>query len=166
LTELWDDLASDDAQRAYRAVARLANAPGAVEPFLEARLTESRTPGAAPLKRMVEDLDSVKFADREKASAGLARLGRLAEPALRKALGEHPSPEKARRLEHLLGKLPKAGADLGVVRLQRAVEALEHRATEPARQLLKVLSAGDAEDVVSREARASLARLGRRPVRP
>jgi hypothetical protein len=166
LTEIWDDLAGEDAKRAYRAVARLANAAGAVEPFLEERLKDSNTVGAAQIKRLVDDLDSVKFADREKASDALSRLGRRVEPAQRKALGEHPSPEQARRLEKLLEKLPKAGTDLGVLRSQRAVEAMEHRATAQARQLLKSLAAADAEDVLSREARASLERLARRPIRP
>jgi WD40 repeat protein len=162
LAGLWDGLAGEDAKEAYRSLARLVDA-GEVEPFLKAALRKSGNPAAAEVGRLIKDLDSSVFATRERATAGLARLGGRAVPAIRKALRENPSPEQARRLEGLLAAVSKAGVDRGLVRMLRAVEVLEHRGTPSSRRLLEELAAGDAGDALCQEARASLSRLDGRP---
>ena len=61
-------------------------------------------PGAADsqhITRLIADLDNEKFEVREKASIELKKLGESAQPALRKALEEHPKPEARKRVEQL-----------------------------------------------------------------
>jgi hypothetical protein len=56
---------------------------------------------AQKIAHWIHDLDSDQFAVREKATKELAKLGEAAQPALRKALEDHPKPEARKRLERL-----------------------------------------------------------------
>jgi WD40 repeat protein len=163
LSGLWEALANADAAQAYRALGDLVEAGDEVEPFLKTALGNGATPDAAKIRRLIVDLDSFRFAAREKASEELSRLGRRSVSAMQKALSENPTPEVARRLESLLGKISKSGTDLTLVHFLRAVEVLERRATVPSRQILRSLAEGDPEDLLCVEVRASLDRLGERP---
>ena len=51
-------------------------------------------PDADQVRRWIRDLDSDRFAVRDRAVAELAKLGDAAEPALRQALRDRPSLEK------------------------------------------------------------------------
>jgi hypothetical protein len=112
LAAWWADLAGDDAARAYEAVWALAAGDSA--PFLKGRLRPVPAAGAEQVARLLADLDSDAFAVRERATRELAKLEEAAEPALRKALAGHPSPEVRRRvtglLEGLGGRSPYCGA--------------------------------------------------------
>jgi hypothetical protein len=67
----------------------------------------------ATLRQWLRDLDSDEFAERQKASSALAKLGKAAEPALRRALEDNPSTEVRRRVEDLLKKLdPRVDEDV------------------------------------------------------
>jgi hypothetical protein len=57
------------------------------------------------VQRWIEGLNSETFAMRDKASAELAKLGGLAEGAMRTALKAKPSLETQQRLEKLLNRL-------------------------------------------------------------
>jgi dipeptidyl aminopeptidase/acylaminoacyl peptidase len=155
---LWRDLASADAAQAYRAMARLAGSPDAVE-LLKERLRPTEPGDDQKIARWVNDLDSDVFANRERATAELAKLGDRAEPALRQALAKSPSLEARRRIEGLLGKrFPLSPRLLFSL---RAVEVLEHIGTPQARAVLQKLAAGDPDARLTREAKASLDRLAR-----
>src|SRR5262249_18530928 len=106
------------------------------------------------LARLVTDLDSDSFETRERATRELALLGDLAEPALRQALENRPSPELRRRAQRLLAKLegPK-------LRQVRAVEVLELVGTPEAQKLLQELAGGAPSARLTQEAKASLGRL-------
>jgi hypothetical protein len=112
---------------------------------------------------LIADLDSRTFAAREKASRELEALDKLVQPALRRALQGHPSPEVRMRVERLLAKLETAVASPEQLRSLRAVEALEHLGTPAARRLLAALAQGAPEARLTEEAKASLGRLTRRP---
>jgi hypothetical protein len=159
--ELWAELALEDGARAYRAVRRLARAPDQALPHIRTFLGKQSAVDAARLARLVADLDADEFDRREAASAELARLGRLVESALRRALEDRPSPELRKRAEALLGKL---GDRPGHLELQavRAVEVLELIGTPEARQVIESLARGAASAWVDEEARAALDRLARR----
>jgi RNA polymerase sigma factor (sigma-70 family) len=164
LEGLWSDLGSADAARAHRAIWTLATTPRQALPWLAQRV---RTRRADPevqrhIARLIVDLDSDRFAVRERASEGLARLGETARPALQRALAGKPAPEARRRLEDLLRKLPREEESPEKLRLPRVVEVLEHIGTREARRLLKDLAGGE-EPRLAHEARASLERLERRP---
>jgi RNA polymerase sigma factor (sigma-70 family) len=160
LAELWAQLAGEDASRAYRAVWRLAAAPAQAVPFLSRRLFPVPVAEARHLARLIDALDSDDFKVREKASADLGDLGARA-PALRKALAGQPSLEVRLRVERLLQRL-KGPASAEGLRAVRAVRALEYGGSPEARRLLATLAEGAADAPLTREAKASLGRLGRR----
>jgi hypothetical protein len=158
---LWRQLTADD-QTAYRAIGRLARGAGAV-PFLELQLRRTAF-ASATAERLIGELNSPAFPDREKAARELAALGDAAWGALRKALAGEPSAEVRRRVEGLLDRL-ELGAAAGL-RSVRAIEVLEHAGTPDARQLLESLARGAPEASLRQEAKASLDRLAReRPKR-
>jgi RNA polymerase sigma factor (sigma-70 family) len=153
---LWDDLLGADAGRAYAAACRLARSADGVR-FLGRRLPPVGLPADADrVARLVKSLDSDEFAQREKASRELARLGEAAEPLLRKALEGEPAAETRRRLNEALENLSPEGERL---RAGRAVEALELAGTPEARQVLESLARGVPGARRTREAQAALERL-------
>ena len=161
LAAAWDDLAADDAPRAYRAVVCLAHHPQQSVPFLKARLRPASGPGAREVARLVAALGAENFADRERAEQELEALGEAVRPALERAAAGAPEPEVRRRLEALLERLERRVPPPGELREVRAVEALERMATPEARELLRALSEGAKETRVTQEAKASLDRLTR-----
>jgi hypothetical protein len=83
LAELWNDLAKDDAARAYRAIQQLALAPEAAVPFLAARLRPvavADAKGAAKLLgealRELRALEALEATGTPAAQKALARLAR------------------------------------------------------------------------------------------
>jgi WD40 repeat protein len=157
LEALWADLRGDGAAQAYRAICALAANPGPGVPFLARRLRPA--PAAGPrVRRLIGDLDSDRFPVREKAAKGLRDLGLAAEPALRAALRGRPSAEVRRRLEQLL-----EGLERERLPTLRALEALELIGRPEARAALEALAQGAPEAWMTREAKATLGRLARRP---
>jgi RNA polymerase sigma factor (sigma-70 family) len=156
---LWADLASADAAKALRAVRKLARSPAAV-PQLRTRLQPAEVVGPERLAALIADLDSEQFATREQASKELQRIGEPARPALRQALARDPSLEVRRRIEALLDQLDGSP---DTWRWDRAVQTLEYAGTKEAEQLLARLSQGASEARLTREAKAALKRLARRP---
>jgi WD40 repeat protein len=169
LAECWADLAGEDAERAYRAVRRLAGCPAQAVAFLGERVRPVPFPQRETLRRLLSELDSGKYAERETATRELVRLGEAAEAALRQFLEDHPSPEARRRAEDILGKLTKADvqqppAPTGKsLQLLRAVEVLERVRDREAGRLLEALAGGAPHALLTREARAAWQRLARRP---
>jgi hypothetical protein len=159
LDGLWADLADADAARAFRAFWRLADSPGKAVALLRKRLRPDDNPEAKRIAQHLADLDSERFAEREKATRALAALGEAAAPALRRVLAGQPSPEVRRRVEGLLQKLEAALPDTWPLRQLRAVELLEQVGTPEARRLLETLADGTPEARLTREARAALVRL-------
>jgi WD40 repeat protein len=160
LKALWADLAGADAGTAYRAVWRLARSPGQAVPFLGGRLRPASPDRATLIRRLVANLDSDSFAEREKAERQLLEaVGRQAEAELRRALAGLPSPELRMRAQRLLRKLGESPPPPEELRCLRAVAALEHAGTPQARQLLKRLAEGAENDPLTQSAKGSLKRL-------
>jgi RNA polymerase sigma factor (sigma-70 family) len=159
LEESWSLLAGGDAARAWDAVAALASCER-TPAFLRERLRPIPVVEERRLARLVADLDSEQFAVREQARAELERLGESARAALRRALDGKPSAEVRRRAEALLEKLDGPTLPPERLRALRALEALEQLATPDARRLVEELARGAPEAWLTREARATLGRLG------
>ncbi len=115
---------------------------------------------AERLTRLLAALDAPDFRAREKASAELAGLGRLAEGALERAREAGPSAE-VRRARDLLRKLDGQPESRERARLLRAVEVLERVGTAGARRLLDKLMKEATVADVAREARGALERSGK-----
>jgi WD40 repeat protein len=158
---LWDVLALEDTPRASKAVWTLV-AAGKAGSDLLAKSVYVTDP--KKLDQLFKDLDSPRFAVREKAMVALEKYGKWIQGRLEKESENPPSLEVERRLKSLLKKLTVSGAlSLGQERLRtrRAMEALEQLATPEARDVLRRLSEGAPEVELRHEAQASLDRLGR-----
>jgi WD40 repeat protein len=158
LTDLWADLADADARRAWEAQRTLVAAPEASAPFLRGRLRPVPAADAEKVARLIADLDSDRFAARDRALRGLAALHEAAAPGLEEALRGRLSLEARRKVERLLAGL-RDGKSARQLRQVRAVEALEHLGTGEARLLLAALAGGVPQARLTREAKAALRRL-------
>ncbi len=157
----WETLLREDAAPAGRALRRLLGAPGPSVAFLRERLRPVAPLKPDLLKRLIADLNSDRFATRQGAEKELAKLGRLAEPALRQATASSPNEEVRRRAEALLARLPADRLSAEEVRVLRAVEVLEYAGTAEARRLLEELAGGAPGALRTVWARAALERLRR-----
>lgn len=126
---LWDLLASEDSVVGYGAVRALAGKPTAAV-LVRDRLKDVLAKGAFDddpkrLAKLIGDLGSTVFAERDEASKALRNLGRRAVPTLRKALRETSDLETKRRLEELLDRASKVIPSPELLRVDRALEVLE-----------------------------------------
>ena len=145
LEALWTTLEKEDSGKAHAAIDKLAAAPEEMVPFFQKRIRPAPAVDARHIARLIADLDSNRFAVREKARLGLENLGEAAEPALRKALASKPALSVRRQLEALLALLEKGPPPPDQLRALRAITALERAATPQSRRLLKELAGGAAE---------------------
>jgi hypothetical protein len=168
LATLWSDLGGTDAEAAYRAIGALVVAAKQSLPYLRERVQPTERPGARHIAGLIADLQSDKFAVREKASADLELLGELARPALDKVLASQPPLETRQRVERILEKLePGQTPPPEILRVVRTLEVLESLGTAEARHVVRTLAEGAPRARVTEEAKASLMRLtarsGNRP---
>jgi WD40 repeat protein len=159
LAAWWNDLADSDTARAAGGLTAFIQAQDRSVAFLMERLRPVAALDRKHVAHLLTDLDGDTFEAREAASRELARLGELAEAALREAMKGKPSAEAKRRLEELLDKLDRHVLPPEILRGARAVEALEHIGTPDARKLLEALANGDANARQTRDAKAALRRL-------
>jgi WD40 repeat protein len=163
LSQLWTELASADAARAYRAVGTLASAPSEAVNLFSRQLRPATPPDNTRINSLLHQLDDDRFEVRERATKELSGLRDIAESMLRKVLDEaHPSTEARSRLERLLNAPLSPDALRGV----RGIQALEMAGTAESKALLERLATGIPEARLTREAKVSAARLARLPVNP
>jgi WD40 repeat protein len=162
LDGLWKDLAGSDVFKAHQAVWKLTAAPEKTVPFLRDHVRPVAEVNAEQVRRWIADLDSEDFAVRKAAVKELEQLGDRAAPALREALAGKPSAELRKQAEELLAGLRLVRSP-DVLRRLRAVQVLERIGSPEASRLLEVLARGAPAARETREAKASLERLGRRP---
>jgi hypothetical protein len=161
---LWDDLAGDDAAKAYRAIWRIADGPGGVG-LLGKKLRPVPHLDEAGRKRVEEllrELDDKSFMVRQRAMREFDKYGETALPWLKKALAAGPSLETKRRIEELLGKYSSRVPDRETLRGLRAVEALEYAGNAEALKLLESVGAGAPEARLTLDARTAAGRLKKR----
>jgi len=156
----WSTLASVDASSAYQSMQALTAAPGQSLPYIAKRVQPVPAVDPNRLTQLVEDLDSNRFAVRQKASVELERLGETAAKPLREALKARPALETARRIEKLLALL-EAGLAPERLRTLRTIEALEAMRSVDALPILEKLAAGAPGVRETEDAAASVARLKR-----
>jgi WD40 repeat protein len=113
------------------------------------------------LTRLVKELDAEEFTVRRRAFEALAMEGRSAEPHLRKVLQGKPTPEVRRRVRELLARLGRPAVSGEQLRGLRALEVLEWIGTAEAHKLVEELSRGRANAPLTREAIATLGRMGK-----
>jgi predicted NACHT family NTPase len=163
LLRLWNDLAGDEEPATYRAVRTLTANPKRAVEFLGNRLKAPMALDSEKIAKWVADLANEDFAVREKATEELLVGGDLVERALRNALMNKPlTAEAKRRVDQILSALEDRPKDADQRRREAAFEILERIGTAEAKDILKSLSDGPAEADITKEAKASLERLGQR----
>ncbi len=133
----WDDLAGADAAWAYQALWRFAAQPDAAVTFFREHLKPAVRPEPQRLRKLVSELDSEDFAERDAATRALEKLDDLAEETLRAALKQPVTLEAKRRIETLLDRLDRPTLLPEERRMARAVEVLETIGSAAARALLQ-----------------------------
>ncbi len=161
----WNSLMTDDAKSAYESIRCLAASSDKMLPYMEKKLQPVVSADPECVAKLIRDLDSDRFAVRDQAFKELEKLGELAIGTCRKALAANVTLEAHNRLESLLKKQEQEKFSPSPQRLQvlRALEALELAGTPKARQLLEKLAGGAAEAFITREAKAAVERLMKRP---
>jgi RNA polymerase sigma factor (sigma-70 family) len=159
---LWTDL-TGDAERADRAIRVLSAAPARAVPLLHQRLTPIPKVDPEHVRKLIAQLDSDRFAERDRAAKELAALDEVAVPALQAAIQEGITLEKRRRIETLLERSSIVIRPETRQRL-RAIEVLERVGSPAAQDILKTLAQGEPASRATQEAKASLERLARQPV--
>jgi WD40 repeat protein len=161
LERLWATLAVDDTIAAYRATETLVGARGQTVAYLKEHVRGS-TRAEQETIRLVTDLDHRRYAVRAAATEKLTASPPQATPILCSILADQPTLEVRRRIEEILRarKPPTRLIPAGeLLRAYRAVMVLERIDTTEAREVLKKLAAELPGTLISREARAALARL-------
>jgi WD40 repeat protein len=162
LAAWWQNLAAEDAGKAYSAVWRMRDVPAqVVVPFLAGRLRSDDGIDGKKARQLIANLDSDTFAGREKASNQLKEMGSDAEPALRLALTRNPSAEARRRLESLVAQLPRTADTAGERRRLRAIQVLEQAGSAEARRILAELAERAQRRSEVQAAKEALTRLSR-----
>jgi hypothetical protein len=87
MEQLWRDLASTHAAKAYRAICAFRRMPREAVPFLAGHLPVAVRPDPRQVEGWINELNNEHFAVRERAGGELEKLGGLAEPALRRPSG-------------------------------------------------------------------------------
>jgi hypothetical protein len=159
--DAWDDLAADDAGRAYRSVVRLVASPAQACALLRRHLTPAQAIPTERIQALLRELDSNRFAEREAASRKLRDFGEEGDIALRDALERRLSLEMQRRIVAVLELHAERPYPRDELRRCRAVLVLEWIGSAPARRLLEKLASGTAPVAHVRAARDALARLSR-----
>lgn len=154
---LWADLMSRDAKQGQSAVWRLAATPERSVSALGEHVHVVAAATPAHLKRLVKQLDSPRFAERDKAFQELRDLDRQALAPLQQGLRAKPSAEAERRIHALIDGLRSEPTPVRL-REMRALQVLEAIATPEAIEVLKRLANGPADAPLTRDAKESLER--------
>jgi WD40 repeat protein len=161
LEQAWNDLGRKPGKTAYRAIGTLAAAGDDAVAWLGQRLQPVGERDREAIRRLIAALDDNRFEQRAQAGKELEQLGADAEPILRQALADKPSPEVARRVETLLAGPNISRFSTQTLQKLRAVQALEQIGTAKARDVLDKLSRGIPEARLTREAQDARERLSR-----
>jgi hypothetical protein len=162
LGDLYTSLGDEDFVKARHVLRTLASSPGRSVPFLRDSLKPVPAVDARRLEQLIADLESDRFAVRQKATADLEKLGELAHPALRVALAGKPALEVRRRIEQVLEATATSHSTPAQRRGVRAVEVLVQVGTPEARRLLETLAEGAPGASLTEAAKAGLRRLDKR----
>jgi WD40 repeat protein len=166
LDRLWIDLTAEDGHTVHHALLAFRNGGDRTAALLRTRLQPAVGPDPETIEKLIEQLDSPGFRVRENATRKLAQYGPVVQPQLEKALAKTTSAEARRRLDALLSQAERSPLSAMDLRALRAVQTLEAIRTPAAMQTLEYLARGYPEGVLTREARASLQRLQRKPQAP
>ncbi|HYV38762.1 MAG TPA: WD40 repeat domain-containing protein [Gemmataceae bacterium] len=137
----WDDL-KNAKSNAREAMTELVAYPEQTVKWIREHVKPAAAGDTDQIGRLIAELDSNNYKEREKANAALEAIGEIAEPQLRQVLEGKPTLEHRRRVELLLDKLENAPLVPEQLRFIRAVAALEWIGTIEAKDLLATFAKG------------------------
>jgi WD40 repeat protein len=158
----WWPALGEDAKLAYEAIAQMLDSPEQGTALLRQRVQPIQHGDADLIAKLVKQLDSAKFAEREIAQRELIKLGEGTLEFLSKALKVESSAEARRRLEDVVAKVE--GNTTHTLRHHRAVAALEWIGTPTAKEHMQTLAKGAPGARLTIEAEAALRRMGKSDV--
>jgi len=172
LEDLWRDLDSDDATRAFSALWALAGSGDQAVALIRGKMIQPKAKEPAieeEWARLLKDLDDERFEVREKATARLREIGLPILPKLEKLANTVESPEVRMRLRDVVAQLAIKAAEVKTPkkpprpqwRSPRAVRVLETVGSLPSLDLLDQLSK-QADSPASAYAAAARQRLAER----
>src|SRR5262249_7721628 len=126
--------------------------------FAKKRISATCRPEAARISRLINDLDKKQFVVRQTAIAELEKIADIIMPQLETGLKLAKSEEAKKQIARLLD--PKE-LQPEMLRLVRAVFALEHIGTAAAQDLLDKLTKGSPASAITNHAKMALDRLRR-----
>jgi WD40 repeat protein len=156
--DLWRPLCDENSARAFEAQRGLLQRSADLVTILRRHVAPVAAADAAILARLIKGLDHDRYEVRERSRAELEKFGDRAAGAIMQALQKPASLEAARLLHEIQNKL---GSDRPPVDLaaSRSIEVLEHLATPDACQFLEELASGLPEARITKEAKATIARM-------
>jgi hypothetical protein len=157
LEEMWEGLGNSSATVGYRSMLRFVSLRGNTIRFVARKIAGMRPLEGQRIVELVEKLESARFAERERATKELERMGWAAEAGMRRHLELGCTLEAKRRVERILGKLNGTRA-LEVI---RSVELLEWIGSGEASAMLEELAKDDPRSLLAREAQGACMRLRR-----
>jgi hypothetical protein len=156
LKSLWADLISAEGSVAAEALQTLARSPEQAAALVRERIKPVREDDVT---RLIKDLDSPRYAVRQRAIRHLVSVGRSVERRLWQELKAKPSLEVRRRLEEILAAISNQERHPEEVRTYRSIELLEMIGTGAAKDMLKELAGGAEGYDLTREAKMTLERM-------
>lgn len=137
--ELWRDMASTNAGKAYSAMVLLSSGGNSGVDFIDEQIRP--LPAATTIKYLL-DLEDEKADVRDQAIAGLTLAGGETQDLLKRALNTTTSIESRARVEAILSSLsPPVIRSPGRLRILRAIELLEWIGTSDAQRVLEKIVA-------------------------
>jgi WD40 repeat protein len=157
--DAWWTALGKEAKDAYKAIEEMTAAPEHATTLLKERVRPVRLGDSDAVARLLVQLNSEAFTEREKAERALEKMGEGIAHLLPKAIRGKVDLEFRRRVQRLLKKC-NATSTLGMQH-HRAVATLEWIGSPAAHALLRALADGAPGARLTIEARAALKRLPR-----
>ncbi|MBL8797530.1 MAG: WD40 repeat domain-containing protein, partial [Planctomycetia bacterium] len=160
IRDLWAELGSHHVSLAVEACETLTLDPARALEMFEKSLKP--VPPLPPIAKLLADLDSSKFNERQAANDLLESIGKAAEGPLREALKNKPSLEVTLRVERLLERIESGKLSAEQLRGVRGIWVLEQLGTPEARRVLEAVARGAPDATLTREAKAAVVRMSRK----
>jgi hypothetical protein len=159
LNGAWDRLAGADGANALAAEWELFDRPAQAVALLREQLRPVRAADESGVRKLIAQLASAAFAERETATRALRELGDSAVEQMRAALKAGVPAEAKFRVERLLAEADATGFPPGARQREvRAIAVLERINTDDARKLLSELTKGLPNARLTHDAAAALKR--------
>jgi hypothetical protein len=159
LQKCGDALGQSDAATGFAAILDFVATPKESLAWINEHVKPATVVDPRRIAKLIEDLNDNQYRVRQSATAELLQIVELVVPAIDKALSAKPTLETLRRLQDTRKRLISPVLKGEQLRTFRVVEVLERIGTTQARQLLETLAGGAPGAMLTKQARAALARL-------